>query len=178
MWTETHIEELHLQNQALYARFLEEGIFDGAADVARVEILFRRGGIYADADSIALRALGDAEFLDADLFAVLEPGDEHPGLISNAFMGSSAENPILRDYIAAIASVKELRPMWRGTGPGALTDVIRRHEFGGVSILPAWIFFDTTLDGGEVTGGDAIGRHFWSTTAERWGRRGATPYPT
>jgi hypothetical protein len=39
-----HIEELHLQNQSLYDRFIEEGIFDGAADVARVEILFRRGG--------------------------------------------------------------------------------------------------------------------------------------
>jgi hypothetical protein len=39
-----HIEELHLQNQSLYDRFIEEGIFDGAADVARVEILFRRWG--------------------------------------------------------------------------------------------------------------------------------------
>jgi hypothetical protein len=39
-----HIEELHLQNQSLYDRFIEDGIFDDAADVARVEILFRRGG--------------------------------------------------------------------------------------------------------------------------------------
>ena len=54
MWGEPEIETFGLKNAALYKRFLSEGIFDGAADVARAEILHRLGGVYVDADSLAL----------------------------------------------------------------------------------------------------------------------------
>jgi len=54
----------------VYERYLSEGIFDGAADVARVEILHRFGGIYVDADAEAVRPLDGADWLDARFFAV------------------------------------------------------------------------------------------------------------
>lgn len=177
LWGETAIEEFGLRNKALYTRYLEEGILDGAADVARVEILHRLGGVYADADSLAVRSMDGADFLDADFFAVAEPSGNQPGLISNAFTGGAPGHPVLGRYVEAIASVADFRPMWRLTGPGALTDVLRSQEQDGIVILPDWAFFATTLDGDEVSGGDPYARHFWSTTAERWGRRGGTPYP-
>jgi mannosyltransferase OCH1-like enzyme len=178
IWGESEIGELGLRNRDVYRRSIEEGIFDGAADVARVEILNRFGGIYADADSVALRSLQDESFLDAEIFAVAEPDEDgRPGLISNAFIGATAEHPLLGRYMDAIASVTDLRPMWSHTGPGALTRVVQ-EERTEIVVLPAWIFFATTLDGDEVSGGDPLARHFWSTTAERWGRRGGTPYPT
>jgi mannosyltransferase OCH1-like enzyme len=177
LWRESEIEAFGLENEALHQRFLAEGLFDGAADVARAEILHRLGGVYVDADSLAVRPLGDAPFLEAAFFAVTEPGDAETALISNAFMGSTAEHPILARYIEAIGRVVDLRPMWQLTGPGALTDVVAGAEDDGVQVLPAWTFYATSLDGDGVSGGHAYGRHFWSTTAERWGRAGATPYP-
>jgi mannosyltransferase OCH1-like enzyme len=177
LWREPEIEAFGLENESLYRRFLAERIFDGAADVARAEILHRLGGVYVDADSLAVRPLGGAPFLEAAFFAVTEPGEPTSVLVSNAFIGSTPGHPILGRYVEIIGEVEELRPMWQLTGPGALTDVIAGAEGDGVDILPAWTFYATSLDGDEVSGGLAFGRHFWSTTAERWGRPGATPYP-
>jgi hypothetical protein len=41
MWGQPDIAEFGLRNAALFDRFISEGIFDGAADVARAEILYR-----------------------------------------------------------------------------------------------------------------------------------------
>lgn len=177
LWNEDSLAEVELRNDDVYRRYLAEGLYDGAADVARVEILLRYGGVYADADSVALRPLADAPFMDAGFFAPLEPNDDHPGLITNAFMGAVAEHAVLARYVDAVSRVKALRPMWRLTGPGALTSVLTSHERVDVIVLPAWTFFSTALSGETVQGGSSYARHFWSTTAERWGRGAVTPYP-
>jgi len=151
-------------------RFLGAGIYDGAADVARAEILHRHGGVYADADSIALRPLRDAAFLRAGFFAQDEASRQHEGLITNAFMGSVAGHPVLARYIEAMSHVTELRPIWRLTGPGALTDVLKGERDPDVMILPAWTFFTTSLDGEQQRGGRPYAQHCWNRTT-------ATPYP-
>jgi mannosyltransferase OCH1-like enzyme len=176
LWDESSIAAFHLQHGDLYHRYLEAGLFDGAADIARVEILHRLGGVYVDADSIALRPLDGAWFLEAGFFAALEPTAEHPGLVSNAFMGSRPGHPVLARYLAAFDRVNDLRPMWKLTGPGALTEALTSRE-PDVEILPSWTFFPTALSGDDPRGGDPYAAHFWSTTAERWGRPGTTPYP-
>ncbi len=177
LWGDGDLGELGLRNADVYRRYLVEGLYDGAADVARIEILHRFGGVYADADSVALRPLGDASFMDAGFFAPLEASDEHPGLVTNAFMGAVPEHAVLTRYIEAVSLVKTLRPMWRLTGPGALTDVLGSHPYPDVMVLPSWTFFATALSGESVQGGSSYARHFWSTTAERWGRGSVTPYP-
>lgn len=177
LWDDAAIEALGLRNDAVYRRFVSAGIYDGAADVARVEILYRCGGVYVDADSVALRPIRDAGFMQAGFFAQHEASDKHPGLITNAFMGAVAGHGVLTRYIEAISHVVELRPMWRLTGPRALTEVLEAEREQDVMVLPAWTFFTTSLDGEEQLGGQPYARHFWSTTAERWGRTTATPYP-
>lgn len=177
LWNEDALVELGLHNDDLYRRFLLEGLYDGAADVARIEILHRLGGVYADADSVALRPLADASFMDAGFFAPFEASDEHPGLVTNAFMGAIPEHPVLTRYMEVVSLVKTLRPMWRLTGPGALTGVLTSDEYADVTILPAWTFFTTALSGEPMQGGSSYAQHFWSTTAERWGRGSVTPYP-
>lgn len=177
LWDDDALGELGLRNDDVYRRYLLAGLYDGAADVARIEILLRLGGVYADADSVALRPLGDAPFMDAGFFAALEPNVEHPGLITNAFMGAVPGHAVLTRYNEAVSRVKTLRPMWRLTGPGALTDVLTSHGYLDVMVLPAWTFFTKGLSGETVSGGSSYAQHFWSTTAERWGRGAVTPYP-
>ncbi len=177
LWDDRSVDTFGLRNLETYRRFYEAGMFDGAADVARIEILQRFGGVYADADSIALRPLGDARFMQAGFFAAREPNEDHPDLVSNAFMGAIADHPILTSYVAALADVKHLRP-FRASGPLALTEIVRSHQGADVSILPAWTFFPTSLSGDVQRGGRPFARHFWSTTAERWGEEHAVPYPS
>jgi mannosyltransferase OCH1-like enzyme len=177
LWGEDALDELGLRNDDVYRRYLTEGLYDGAADVARIEILHRFGGVYADADSVALRPLGDAPFMDSGFFAALEPNDDHPGLITNAFMGAIRGHDVLSRYVDLVSRVETLRPMWRSTGPGALTSALTSHDRPDVRVLPAWTFFTTALSGETVQGGSSYAQHFWSTTAERWGRGAVTPYP-
>lgn len=178
LWDGPAIDGLGLENERLFRRYLAAGIYDGAADVARVEILHRSGGVYADADSVALRPLREAPFLEAGFFAQYEASQRRAHLITNAFMGATAGHSVLRRYIDRLSRVRELRPMWRLTGPGALTDVLEERSDADVMVLPPWTFFTHSPDGKELSGGgESYARHFWSTTAERWGHEGTTPYP-
>lgn len=178
LWDEEAIEAFRLRNHEVYRRFLLEALYDSAADVARVEILGRCGGVYADADSVALRPMGDAPFMEAGFFAQHEPNDMHPELITNAFMGAVPRHPVLARYIEMLSQVRMLRPMWPVSGPGALTEVLSEQMQPDVMILPWWTFFTVSLWGDEQPAHDSYARHFWSTTAERWGYAKATPYPT
>jgi mannosyltransferase OCH1-like enzyme len=177
LWDEETIDTFGLHNGAVYRRYLDEGLHDGAADVARAEILYRLGGVYVDADSVALRPMGDAPFMHAGFFAQREPTALHPDLITNAFLGAIPEHPVVAHYVDALSRVRSLRPMWRASGPGALTDVLNAHTEADVMILPSWTFFTASLVGEEPNAEQSYAQHFWSTTAERWGDGRATPYP-
>lgn len=178
LWDNEAIEAFGLRNHEVYRRFILEDLYDGAADIARAEILHRFGGVYADADSVALRPLGDATFMQAGFFAQREPNDKYPDLVTNAFMGAVRHHPILARYIDVLSHIETLRPMWRVSGPGALTEVLAAHMRTDVMILPWWTFFTTSLWDDEEPAGEPYARHFWSTTAERWGYEKTTPYPT
>lgn len=177
LWDEDAIESFGLRNREIYRRYLLEGLYDGAADIARAEILERFGGVYVDADSVALRPLGKAQFLKAGFFAQREPNDYQPEMITNAFMGAIPHHPVLVRYIDALSQISALRPMWRVAGPGALTGVLAAQMEADVLILPWWTFFTALLKGEEDPIGEPYAQHFWSTTAERWGYERATPYP-
>src|SRR5678816_3533579 len=64
LWREADIARLGLRNQAAYDLYMEAGTWYGAADVARVEILHRFGGVYLDADSEPTRSWEGAPFMD------------------------------------------------------------------------------------------------------------------
>jgi mannosyltransferase OCH1-like enzyme len=176
LWGDRDIEDLGLRNLDVYRRFRLADRYDGAADVARAEILLRFGGLYADADSVALRPLAGASFLEAGFFATIEPSESHGPLVSNAFMGATPGHPVLERYIEVLSSVRSLRP-FRESGPLALTRLLEDRTDGDVQLLPSWTFMESSLAGERQVGGDPYARHFWSTTAERWGRPAATPYP-
>lgn len=177
LWNDDAIQAFGLRNHETYQRFLLEGLYDGAADVARAEILYECGGVYADADSVALRPIGDAPFMEAGFFAQYEPNAAFSALITNAFMGAVPRHAVLARYIEVLSRIGPLRPIWRVSGPGALTDVLADTRTDDVTILPWWTFFTAPLWGDEEPAGDPYAQHFWSTTAERWGHERATAYP-
>ncbi len=177
LWRDAHVASFELTNEALFRRCCDEGLFDAAADVARAEILLREGGAYVDADSICLRPLDGAAFLQAGFFATVEPTPLAEDLITNAFMGARAGHPVLERYAVALTGVGDPRPQWRHTGPVQLTAAVRGGAEPDVRILPAWTFLTQTLRGEPVNGGSPYGEHYFSSTAERGSYRGARAYP-
>lgn len=175
LWDEDSVAQLGLHNAALWRELIRRGIYDAASDVARVEILYRFGGVYADADSRCLRSLDGAAFLRSGFFATEEIKPDGETFVTNAFMGSEPHHPILSSYIERIARRRRFRCAhggdgagfccaWRLTGPIQLTRILR--DATDYEVLPPSAFFTRTLSG-EPVPGKGWGEHYWSSTGGR-----------
>src|SRR3990167_7702746 len=69
VWREADLAALPMVNRRVYDDFLTRGVWHGAADVARLELLHAEGGVYVDIDSRPLRSFEGAPFMDAGVFA-------------------------------------------------------------------------------------------------------------
>jgi mannosyltransferase OCH1-like enzyme len=115
------------------------------ADILRLEILFRHGGIYVDTDLECLRPvddlLGDAEFVAVCL---------KPGRVTNTFIAAAPGHPLLE------RALRELRPMdvyWTAAATESIKDVagpplLRRliPGYRDVKLIEPPLFFPSTPD--------------------------------
>lgn len=164
LWTEKEIDELGLQNRDLYDRYYSEGCFNGCANVARVEILEKFGGIYIDADSICKHTLEGAPFLDWDIFSVYEADNFYIDgirLVANGIIGAIPSHPLIVKYKEELSKVKEINPSWRMTGPLLWSKVMKQNW----SILPSYTFLPEHHTGkkNEVKG-VIYSQQYWGTT--------------
>lgn len=176
LWTDEHLRTDHWHLKKHIDRLYRKRHFDGVSDLMRYEILWRHGGIYADADSICLRPLDDMIRI-YDFWAVYESEKARPGKIQNAFMGAVRFHPILLNMIQEIISRKtvnkrwswlkmkrERLPMFEATGPDFLTKHLKRIEGAGIGIHPSHLFFPCDVAGNNYSGPDKpYADHFYGT---------------
>jgi len=106
------------------------------ADVIRLEILWRYGGIYVDTDCEPVRALD--QLLRYDFFL----GTEDGWYLANTVMGSVPGHPALRAYMDAILDEGRLSldvPPNEATGPSLATEILGDRE--DVVVLPPEFFY-------------------------------------
>jgi len=167
-----HIEDLlPLKNQKLFDYFMAKGLYCGAADVARIEILEDIGGIYVDADLECLRSIEEAPFLEDSFFAVYDhetPG--HPGRINNAIIGAEPGHPVLREYIKQMSRAEKFDPPWKTIGGKMLTEVINSFvDKIGITVLPASMFWPENHNGKKIEPGEIVySKHNWGTTKNKY----------
>lgn len=171
LYREEDIDAFGLENRALYERLLAAKVYDAASDVARVELLYRLGGVYVDADSVCLRSLDDAPFMGSSFFATREIHERGGFYVTNAFMGSVPGHPLLRRYIDHLATARvgcrhseEFCCAWRQTGPKVLSRLILQDT--SAMILPPAAFFTQTING-EPIEGTHYAEHYWSSSTAR-----------
>lgn len=159
LWTEKNIKELKLTNSKIYDEYYNREKFDGAADVARVEILNRFGGVYIDADSICLNPLEDTWF-DMEFFACYEYDDR----IANGVIGSIPGHPILEEYIKRIKRSTVLYPPCYTIGGTMLTTCVDLYQDkSAVLLLPQSTFYPKWHKRNQIK--DKIySRQMWGTT--------------
>lgn len=107
-WNEANIRDFHLANEKYYLEFLNGKNYQGAADVARYEILSRHGGIYTDADILPVD-LPIFDYLPKTGFAITpEHQSKHITLstgsifFGNSFIVSSPKHSILQHIIKSL----------------------------------------------------------------------------
>jgi mannosyltransferase OCH1-like enzyme len=128
------------------------------ADLVRIEVLYRDGGVYVDADVQLLRPLDSLLTLDA--FAGWEDGT----WLCNAVMGSTPEHPAL---LAALERMEWwLTNAAPPSGPRALTEAWQGRD--DVTLLPTPVFYPYRYDEPHRAGEDftlnldTIAVHHWA----------------
>jgi hypothetical protein len=173
IWREADIESLlPAELRRAWAYYLERSMWHGAADVARIAILRRHGGVYVDIDSEPVRAFDRAPFMRANFFVGVEIGTPaEPEHITNGVIGSIPGHPILDDVIRRIAAAEDIHAPWRTVGGGFLTQAVLAHrELPGVVILPTRTFFPEDKHGRPAPGNEPIyTRQYWATTHRLYG---------
>jgi mannosyltransferase OCH1-like enzyme len=166
LWTEKEIDGLGLINRKKYDYFMAKKDYAGAADIARVEILYQFGGVYVDADSICLQPIDD--LLACEFFA----GFEYDRRIANGTIGAIAQHPILREYLVRIMEATILDPACYTIGGTLLTSCVDACGRGGVNILPQHAFYPKIKQRAkyEATGAKIYAKHIFGSTKNSYGK--------
>lgn len=139
------------------------------ADLARLEILLRHGGVYLDTDFEALAPLGDL-LEDVECFAASEDGK----FLGTAVLGCVPGHPFIRRLVdeapASIAAHPGEGPN-RQTGPWYVTEQLARYRTTAVgrrapvTVFPPELFYPYHFSQPERRFDhfpDAIAVHHWS----------------
>jgi mannosyltransferase OCH1-like enzyme len=107
------------------------------ADILRLELLHRLGGVYVDADLESLKPI-DTLLDGVSCFL----GALDSGRVSNAVIGAVPGHPLLARAIAELRPRTTFGPVDReGTGPLLIERL--RHEFPDVTVFEPEVFFAT-----------------------------------
>lgn len=139
LWTETEIDEIGLQNRALYDQAEKivprDALEQFRADIVRYEVLALFGGMYVDVDTRPLRNIEPA-LAGHHEFAAREDRT----WIGNTYVGAVPGHPIMRDIIAGMpANVHRFRGKRPNklSGPQYITPIWNRHH-GHVAPQRQW----------------------------------------
>jgi mannosyltransferase OCH1-like enzyme len=138
LWTEAELPaDLELREAANLLRQPAE-----RADILRLELLHRLGGVYVDADIECLQPIDP--LLDTDCFLCLLDS----GRVSNAVIGCVPAHPLLARAMQEVQPRTTYGPVDReGTGPLLLERV--RQDFPDVTLLGPNSFYATERDQAE-----------------------------
>ena len=151
LWTEDNLPELQLQH---LIDAVPHNDNSAKCDLIRYELLYKYGGFYVDADSIAVKPFPDW-LLDNDSFACWDNEFILPGYIANGYMGATKENALMKTLMDVFLEegVEYIERMERGAaanhvGPWILTDlVLHRMKYRPLTIYPSHYFIPTHASG-------------------------------
>lgn len=154
LWTEDNLPELECARVLHRARFFAE-----QADVVRLELLTRFGGVYVDMDFECLGPL-DPLLKGVGAFA----GLERAGWVGNAILGSAASHPAYRFALEqAIDLVGRGKHAVEATGPFMISRVLA--EFPSVTLFAPEILYPVAWNdrsASPVVSEAAVAVHHWA----------------
>ena len=171
-WTEEKIKE---KNFTFECQDIIDivSLYHGKADIMRLEILYKYGGIYLDADSICVEPLGDC-FLNNKAFATYENENKRGDLVANGNMGFVPNHMLCRDAINHILDPQNLNhiltnPPWIALGPGLLTSLLKTDKYKDFVVYPSYTFLPTHFTGEKYEGHKKVFAYQeWGSTKQHY----------
>jgi mannosyltransferase OCH1-like enzyme len=134
LWTEENLPE-GLRRPEIYERLRVPA---ERADMLRLEVVWRFGGVYVDADFECLRSI-EPLITDLDFFA----GYRKRGRVNNALFGAVARHPILDRALDVVRPAEVYGYDKAAAGPWFLTTLLA--DYPEVTIFDPGVFYPRTL---------------------------------
>jgi mannosyltransferase OCH1-like enzyme len=154
----------------------------GKADIMRIEILYRYGGVYVDADSICIEPLDD-RFLSKRAFAAYENENVRKGLVATGTMGFEPGYSLCRDMMDWIKSADSANYInkykaWFAVGPGLLTRFLDTGKYRDFSVFPSHYFLPIHFTGARYDGHKKVYAYQeWANTKDSYNTIGDIVLP-
>jgi mannosyltransferase OCH1-like enzyme len=154
-WTEEEFIKREM-NFLCWEKINEIEEIAGKVDIMRMEILYKYGGIYIDADSICVEPF-DEIIMSRQAFASYENEIKRNGLVSNGTIGFYQKHKLCYDAIGWIynndVSMKKTgKRAWQIVGPLLLTKLINNFKYQDLTIFPSYFFLPIHYTGVNYTG--------------------------
>jgi len=142
LWTEKELNELDMINKNLY---ISEPTLYGKADIARLEIIYKFGGIYIDADSVWVnnKSLNELTEQASNTGVFMAWENTNCQLIANGVIGASIQNEFIYQLIVELAKnfyIKRsrLEPA-KVSGPYLIKAIYDKNK--NISVFPSHYFY-------------------------------------
>jgi len=142
----------------------------GKTDIMRLEILYKYGGIFVDADSICIEPIHSLFENIITGFATYENENVRKGLIANGNIAIIPNHPLISDMMDWIyskdsdESIRTLRS-WGSVGPALLTRFLNTGKYSDFHVLPSYTFLPIHFMGTEYDGHRKVYAHqLWGST--------------
>ena len=152
LWDEKKIENELTQEAVLFEGVAEliKSVDDyaGLADIYRLLILNKHGGVYIDSDIVVINGEVFNKLIESKkdhLYFAYE--DEERNLIANSVIGSPKDDPFIRyclEHIHRNAESTKNEAMWIRTGPLFISKMYEQNKHE-VEILPSKLFLPNIL---------------------------------
>ena len=172
LWNESEFEKRGIKFECQHRIDSIEEIC-GKVDIMRLEILYKYGGIYIDADSICIEPF-DTYLMAHTAFAGYENETMRPSLVATGTMGFPPEYPLCRAAIEWIlknpVSQRETgRRAWMNVGPGLLTLMLSSNLYPEFKVLPSHTFLPIHYTGHKYEGHDKVYAYQeWGSTKQNY----------
>lgn len=165
LWGDAEIFGRRFVNQNHINFYLQRKNWQGAADVARYEILHEQGGLMPGADSECLMPCGEL-FDDPsfDAYAVYENEQATPGLVTPLY-ACAPGSEFAAALIAGLQAKERVGEPWQTTGNQFMRDTIARGPWPRLKLWPSHYFNPVHHTGLRYDGnGPVYATQHWGTT--------------
>lgn len=165
LWKDADIKSLHMDSipglSAVYKSFGEE--LAGRADIIRMLVLYKEGGLYIDADTVILKPEQFNEFLEKNKASVFFGWEEIPHarikkldvdaaikrskrMVANGIIGAEKGHPFFKELLEGVVKNAEgdkESQAWKAVGPHYVTRKYRetRKKHPDVHVYPMKYFY-------------------------------------
>ena len=165
LWKDADIKSLHMDSipglSTVYKRFGEE--LAGRADIIRMLVLYKEGGLYIDADTVILKPEQFNEFLEKNKASVFFGWEDIPHarikkldvdaaikrskrMVANGIIGAEKGHPFFKELLEGVvknAEGNKESQAWKAVGPHYVTRKYRetRKKHPDVHVYPMKYFY-------------------------------------